>query len=51
MKHEIISDLENRYTTKKYDPSKKVSADDLAVLLEAYDYQLHPLTLSHGSLW
>lgn len=35
MKHEIISDLENRYTTKKYDPSKKVSADDLAVLLEA----------------
>ena len=35
MKHEIISDLENRYTTKKYDPSKKVSAEDLAVLLEA----------------
>ncbi|GLR73147.1 NAD(P)H-dependent oxidoreductase [Aliivibrio sifiae] len=35
MKHEIINDLENRYTTKKYDPSKKVSQDDLAVLLEA----------------
>ncbi len=35
MQHEIISDLERRYTTKKYDPSKKVSADDLAVLLEA----------------
>ncbi|WP_375320689.1 NAD(P)H-dependent oxidoreductase [Aliivibrio logei] len=35
MKHEIINDLESRYTAKKYDPSKKISQDDLAVLLEA----------------
>ncbi|AGH81400.1 major NAD(p)h-flavin oxidoreductase [Psychromonas sp. CNPT3] len=35
MKSPIITDLENRYTTKKYDPSKKVSAEDLGVLLEA----------------
>ncbi|MCL4138190.1 UNVERIFIED_CONTAM: hypothetical protein GTU68_052704 [Idotea baltica] len=35
MKHEIIKDLESRYTTKKYDSSKKVSQQDLMVLLEA----------------
>ena len=35
MKHPIIQDLENRYTAKEYDPSKKVSQEDLAVLLEA----------------
>jgi len=35
MKHEIIQDLEQRYTAKKYDPSKKVSQQDLGVLLEA----------------
>lgn len=35
MKHEIIEDLEQRYTAKKYDPSKKVSQQDLGVLLEA----------------
>lgn len=35
MKNPIIADLEWRYTTKKYDPSKKVSAEDMAVLLEA----------------
>lgn len=35
MKHAIIQDLEQRYTSKKYDPSKKVSQQDLAVLLEA----------------
>ena len=35
MKHQIIQDLENRYTAKKYDSSKKVSQDDLVVLLEA----------------
>ncbi|MEJ6061623.1 NAD(P)H-dependent oxidoreductase, partial [Aliivibrio salmonicida] len=31
MKHQIIQDLENRYTAKKYDSSKKVSQDDLVV--------------------
>ncbi|OCH05867.1 NAD(P)H-dependent oxidoreductase [Aliivibrio fischeri] len=35
MTHPIIHDLENRYTSKKYDPSKKVSQEDLAILLEA----------------
>lgn len=35
MKHPIIADLEQRYTAKKYDPSKKVSQQDLTVLLEA----------------
>jgi len=35
MKHAIIEDLEWRYTTKKYDPSKRISAEDIAVLLEA----------------
>jgi len=31
----IISDLTTRYTSKKYDPSKKVSEQDLAVLYQA----------------
>jgi len=35
MKHIIIKDLSNRYTCKKYDPSKKVSKADLEVLYEA----------------
>jgi nitroreductase/dihydropteridine reductase len=35
MKHSIIDDLNARYTTKKYDPTRKVSPEDLAVLLEA----------------
>ena len=35
MNHPIIEDLLWRYTTKKYDPSKKVSQQDLDVLLEA----------------
>jgi len=35
MKHEIIQDLEQRYTAKKYDPSKKVSQQDLGIFLEA----------------
>jgi len=33
--HQIISDLNQRYTVKKYDSSKRVSAQDLSVLLEA----------------
>ena len=35
MKSPIITDLEHRYTTKKFDPSKKVNAEDLGILLEA----------------
>ncbi len=35
MTHPIITDLCWRHTTKKYDPSKKVSQDDLDVLFEA----------------
>ncbi|CAM3535884.1 Major NAD(P)H-flavin oxidoreductase [Vibrio aerogenes CECT 7868] len=35
MTHAIIEDLTQRYTAKKYNPSKKVSPEDLAVLLEA----------------
>ncbi len=35
MTHEIIEDLRWRYTTKKYDPSRKVAEEDLQVLLEA----------------
>jgi nitroreductase / dihydropteridine reductase len=35
MTHPIIADLEKRYTTKRYDPSKRVSQDDLAVICEA----------------
>ncbi|QFI36780.1 NAD(P)H-dependent oxidoreductase [Moritella marina ATCC 15381] len=35
MTHQIIQDLSNRYTTKKFDASKKVSPDDLAVIMEA----------------
>lgn len=35
MKHEILEDLNYRYTTKSYDPTKKISAEDLAILLEA----------------
>ncbi|MFV0431574.1 MAG: nitroreductase family protein [Alphaproteobacteria bacterium] len=35
MEHPIIKDLNKRYTTKKYDPSKKVSDGDLNIILEA----------------
>ncbi|PSW04388.1 nitroreductase family protein [Photobacterium lipolyticum] len=35
MTHQIISDLNSRYTTKRFDPSKKVSQEDLDVILEA----------------
>ncbi|MCL1065779.1 nitroreductase family protein [Shewanella olleyana] len=35
MSHQIIKDLNSRYTVKKYDSSKRVSADDMAVLKEA----------------
>lgn len=35
MSHQIITDLNSRYTTKKYDASKRISADDMAVIKEA----------------
>ncbi|SFZ97312.1 Oxygen-insensitive NAD(P)H nitroreductase / Dihydropteridine reductase [hydrothermal vent metagenome] len=35
MTHEIIDDLQRRYTCKKYDPKRKVSQEDLDVLFEA----------------
>ena len=35
MNHQIINDLLCRYTTKKYDSSKKVSEEDLGILIEA----------------
>jgi len=35
MNNTIIEDLQQRYTAKKYDPSKRVSQQDLAILLEA----------------
>ena len=35
MPHSIIDDLNDRYTCKKYDPSKKVPQKDLEVLYEA----------------
>ncbi|MEC8747662.1 MAG: nitroreductase family protein, partial [Pseudomonadota bacterium] len=35
MSHPIIEDLNKRYTVKQYDASKRISADDLATILEA----------------
>lgn len=35
MSHQIIKDLNNRYTAKKYDSSKRISAEDMDVLKEA----------------
>jgi nitroreductase/dihydropteridine reductase len=35
MTHPIINDLQARHTVKGYDPTKKVSADDIATLCEA----------------
>jgi len=35
MRHPILDDLNNRYTCKKYDPTKKVSQNDLDILYEA----------------
>lgn len=35
MQHQIIKDLNNRYTCKKYDSSKKISSSDLKILYEA----------------
>ncbi|MGF1689390.1 NAD(P)H-dependent oxidoreductase [Photobacterium japonica] len=35
MSHPIINDLNTRYTAKKYDAAKRISADDMAVIKEA----------------
>lgn len=35
MSHQIIKDLHSRYTAKKYDRSKRISAEDLEVIKEA----------------
>ncbi|REL35004.1 nitroreductase family protein [Thalassotalea euphylliae] len=35
MSHQIIKDLSDRYTVKKYDASKKISAEDMAVIKES----------------
>jgi len=35
MTHPIITDLETRYTTKRYDATKRISAEDLEVLYRA----------------
>ena len=35
MTHQIIKDLTNRYTVKKYDSTKKISADDMQTIKEA----------------
>jgi len=35
MSHQIIKDLNTRYTVKKYDSSKRISADDMQVIKEA----------------
>ncbi|WP_210498384.1 nitroreductase family protein [Vibrio crassostreae] len=35
MTHPIIKDLNTRYTAKKYDPSKRISAEDIAIINEA----------------
>ncbi|WP_372882408.1 NAD(P)H-dependent oxidoreductase [Psychromonas sp.] len=35
MTHPIITDLENRYTAKRYDPTRRVSQEDLDVIYQA----------------
>jgi nitroreductase/dihydropteridine reductase len=35
MTHVIIQDLQSRYTTKKYDKTRKIPQEDLAILFEA----------------
>ncbi len=35
MSQQIITDLNQRYTTKKYDASKRISAEDMAIIKEA----------------
>ena len=35
MSHPIIQDLESRYTAKRYDPSKRVSPENIHILMQA----------------
>ncbi|MDV7104844.1 NAD(P)H-dependent oxidoreductase [Vibrio sp. TH_r3] len=35
MSHQIITDLNSRYTAKKYDPSKRISEQDMQIILQA----------------
>ena len=35
MQSPILNDLQNRYTSKKYDPNKKIPQEKLAILLES----------------
>lgn len=35
MSHQIIKDLNSRYTAKKYDPTKRISTEDMDVIKEA----------------
>jgi len=35
MSHPIIQDLESRYTAKRYDPSKRVSPENINILMQA----------------
>ncbi|MBU3005420.1 nitroreductase family protein [Paraglaciecola arctica] len=35
MSHQIIKELSTRYTVKKYEPSKRISAEDIDVIKEA----------------
>ena len=48
MTHPIISDLQRRYTSKRYDASKQISQADLAVILEAL--RLSPSSI-HSQPW
>ena len=46
MSHPIIEDLNKRYTVKQYDASKRISADDLATILEALRLSASSIKLS-----
>lgn len=35
MSHQIITDLNNRYTAKKYDATKRITAENMAIIKEA----------------
>ncbi|OIN09173.1 NAD(P)H-dependent oxidoreductase [Oceanisphaera psychrotolerans] len=35
MSHQIIKDLNSRYTAKKYDTTKRISPEDMGIILEA----------------
>ena len=41
MTHPVIRDLENRYTAKKYDSSKRVAQADLDVIYEEHNPKVY----------